>query len=100
MRQLSKLHSRKMICNWHACHCQPTALCPPSPPQVYHYDLGRPGWAPDWLSPEVLDTLRTDNEARALLEAEVQVGAGGGGAAAGGDVLVLLWGNQAARWQR
>ncbi|KAL4452229.1 hypothetical protein ABPG75_007891 [Micractinium tetrahymenae] len=39
---------------------------------VYRFDLDRPGWAPDWLSPEVLDTLRTDNEARSLLDAEVQ----------------------------
>ncbi len=41
---------------------------------MYHFDLDRPGWAPDWLSPEVLDMLRTNNEARALLDAEVQVG--------------------------
>lgn len=52
----------------------PTLPPPPGPLQMYHFDLDRPGWAPDWLSPEVLDMLRTNNEARALLDAEVQVG--------------------------
>lgn len=52
--------------------------CHPSP-QVYRYDLDRPGWSPDWLAPEVLDQLRTDHEARQVLEAEVQVRVGWGG---------------------
>lgn len=52
--------------------------CHPSP-QVYRYDLDRPGWSPDWLAPEVLDQLRTDHEARQVLEAEVQVRWGGAG---------------------
>lgn len=65
----------------------PTCPFPVSFPccQVYAFDLKHANWAPDWLSPEVLDTLRTDNEARALVEAELQARAlgswnrGGGG---------------------
>ena len=45
--------------------------------QVYRYELDRPGWAPDWLDPAVLDVLRTDSEARAMLEGEILVSAGG-----------------------
>ncbi|PSC72236.1 DNA-directed RNA polymerase II subunit 1 [Micractinium conductrix] len=39
--------------------------------EVYRYELDRPGWAPDWLDPAVLDVLRTDSEARAMLEGEI-----------------------------
>jgi hypothetical protein len=37
---------------------------------VFRYELDRPGWSPDWLDPEVLDTLRSDLDARQVLEAE------------------------------
>jgi DNA-directed RNA polymerase II subunit RPB1 len=37
---------------------------------VFRYELDRPGWSPDWLDPEVLDTLRSDLDARQVLEGE------------------------------
>ena len=42
--------------------------------QTYRYDLDRASWAPDWLSPRVLEELRSDGEARATLDAELKVG--------------------------
>jgi hypothetical protein len=36
----------------------------------YVYDLDLPRWKPDWLEQETLDQLRTDLEARQLIDAE------------------------------
>ena len=50
----------------------PAAAAPAA--DAFKFELDRPGWAPDWLDPGMLEALRSDLEARALLEAEYTVG--------------------------
>lgn len=38
--------------------------------EAFRWEFDRPGWAPDWVSPEVLESLRVDLEARLLLDDE------------------------------
>lgn len=61
--------------------------------EAYRYDLDRPGWAPDWLAPKVLEGLRTDGEMRAALEGELQVGGmhSRGCSCSRGGTVILSW---------
>ena len=43
---------------------------------VYRYDLDSTSAGPDWLSPEVLEELRSSAEARMMVDEEYQVRAG------------------------
>lgn len=38
--------------------------------EKYGYDLDAPRWTPNWLEPDTLNKLRTDMEARQLIDSE------------------------------
>jgi hypothetical protein len=43
------------------------------PADAFKYELNRTNWQPDWLDPAMLDSLRSDLEARQMLDAEYEV---------------------------